>query len=131
MFKLTFMSAALSLVLLGCGTENPFDRGPDVDLGSEPGPAPTGEVSFAANVMPVLSKCTACHAGGTGGWTYDGGAEAYAQALAIVDTDHPENSLMLRKGAGKDGHGGGVIFTVSSSEYQALLAWIQDGAPDN
>ena len=131
MFKTLLYSAILSMLVMGCGTENPFDRGEDYDDGTAVAPGPVGKMSFARNVKPILSKCTGCHAGGTGGWTYDGGADAHTQALSIVDTDNPENSLLLVKGTGKNGHGGGVIFTISSDDYKALLAWIQDGAPDN
>lgn len=131
MFKTILYTACLSLVFLGCGTENPFDRGPDYDDGSLIAPGLVEDMSFSANVMPVLSKCTGCHAGGTGGWTYDGGTEAYTQAFSVVDTAAPENSLLLIKGSGGDGHGGGSLFSSASDDYQKILAWISDGAPDN
>ena len=130
MLKQILYSVILSLALLGCGTENPFGRGEDFDDGTAVTPGPGGNVSFATNIKPVLKKCTSCHSGGTGGWTYDGGTNAYMQATSVVDADNPENSLLLLKGTGKNGHGGGAIFSITSDDYKALLAWIQGGVPE-
>ena len=69
-------SLVLALVLVGCGTENPFDRGPEYDDGTAVLPPAAETVSFKTDILPILNQCTSCHAGGTGGWTYDGGAEA-------------------------------------------------------
>lgn len=131
MFKPLLLSALLATVLIGCGTDNPFERGPDFDDGSIDMPAPGEQFSFAADVKPILNACVGCHASGTGGWTYDGGADAYSQTQEVVNTNDPENSPLLVKGSGGDGHGGGTLFTGSSAEYTTLLQWIQDGAPDN
>ena len=35
-------------------------------------------------------KCILCHASRTGGWKYDGGPDAYNQAIQVVDADDPE-----------------------------------------
>jgi len=122
----------LSLTFLGCGTDHPFDRGPDFDDGTVVVPPGPGDgVSFSFAVMPILETCVSCHAGGTGGWKYDGGPDAYNQAIQVVDIDDPESSLMLIKGSGGANHGGGQLFSVNSDEYDTILAWIEDGAPDN
>jgi hypothetical protein len=132
LYLIMLFGLIVSLSLVGCGSENPFDRGPDFDDGTEIGPPGGGdEISFSVQVMPEIDICSSCHASGTGGWTYDGGADAFAQAIEIVDTDDPENSLMLIKGSGGDSHGGGTLFAVSSDEYDLILSWIEDGAPDN
>ena len=131
MYKFLLFTALPSLLLLGCGTDNPFERGPDYDDGTVEMPLPGGQFSFATDVQPILTACVGCHTTGTGGWTYDAGADAYAQVQGIVDADDPENSPLLIKGSGGDGHGGGTLFTGSSTDYMILLQWIQDGAPDN
>lgn len=120
----------VALLLAGCGTENPFSRGFETIDGGDGGPI-TGDVSFAANVVPALRGCPACHGSGAGGWTYAGGAGAYNAVIAVIDTGSPANSLLLVKGAGGAGHGGGTIVPTSSSGYATILAWIEQGARDN
>ncbi len=54
----------------------------------------------------------------------------------VVDTAHPEDSLVLRKpisssetegvvGAAKLAHGGGLRWPKDSPEYQTILKWIE------
>ena len=130
-----FLSALLLVAvcapLAGCGTENPFQRGPEVLVDDDTAiPPAAGEVSFSDDVAPLLSSCISCHRGGTGGWTYTGD-NAYAETIAIVDIQDAENSLVLVKGAGGQSHGGGTLFGQNSSQYQTILLWIEAGAPDN
>lgn len=114
--------------LSACGTENPFDRGPrEADFEDSFGPV-TGDISFAQHVVPALNTCRSCHAGGAGGWTYTGGHD---QVVSVVNTGNPADSELLIKGTGGDGHGGGSVFSASSNQYQAILAWIQQGALNN
>ena len=42
----------------------------------------------------------------------------------------PKQSLFLAKATGTVPHGGGRRLTVGSPEYQTLLAWVRDGAPE-
>ena len=42
----------------------------------------------------------------------------------------PEESLFLAKATGTVPHGGGRRLTVGSPEYQTLLEWVRDGAPE-
>ncbi|NNE68993.1 MAG: hypothetical protein HKN29_01375 [Rhodothermales bacterium] len=119
----------MAVTMLGCGTENPFDRGPDYDTGTNE--SVVGDITFSASVIPALSGCTGCHSNGTGGWTYDGGADAFAQVMSEVDLGSPESSALLVKGSGGDGHGGGTVIATSSSAYADILAWIEAGALDN
>jgi mono/diheme cytochrome c family protein len=118
--------ATLVSIFAGCGTENPFARGPEALVdGDGPG---GGKVRFAADVVPILRACASCHSGGAGGWTYTGGAGAYAAAVSIVDTENPEESLLLVMATGGGGHGGGTIFAAGSSAYATVRAWIEQGA---
>jgi hypothetical protein len=43
----------------------------------------------------------------------------------------PEDSLCLAKATGRVAHVGGARFLVGSPEYETLLAWIRDGAPQH
>lgn len=146
------------MLAAGCGSTHPFGRGPsdtgddDVTSGGEQTPSATetpssGDddvttgggsptpteppISFTNEVKPLLVRCTVCHSSGTGGFTYDGGSNAYNQAMTQVNVNDPPNSLMLIKMSGGQGHGGGTIYPTSSEEYQTVLGWIEDGAPDN
>lgn len=92
---------------------------------------------FRGYVEPILQKrgkdgyaCVHCHA------THTLFNADYATALNVVDLDHPEDSLMLRKptssaetegiaGSTTLSHGGGVRFTRDSAEYSIILEWIK------
>lgn len=128
----TFTIAAALVVfgLTGCGTDHPFDRGPDIE-NDVVDPGQTSGISFSSSIQPILKQCEGCHSGGTGGWTYDGGGDAHAQALSAVDLSDPEGSLLVVKAIGGGSHGGGAVISKSSDAYNALLAWIQEGAKDN
>jgi hypothetical protein len=43
----------------------------------------------------------------------------------------PEESLFLVKASGRAPHGGGRRLAIGSPEYQVLLAWVRDGAPEH
>lgn len=131
MIRIFTIAAALVVFgLAGCGTENPFDRGPDFD-NDVIDPGQSSEISFSTSIKPILQKCEGCHSGGTGGWTYDGGGGAHGQALSVVDLSDPEGSLLVVKAIGGDAHGGGAVISNNSDSYNALLVWIQEGAKDN
>lgn len=92
-----------------------------------------GSLSFATDVYPSLAICQNCHvAGGAASTTsllFAGNAATdYTTILKFVDTSAPEGSRMLSKMSG-NGHGGGTIYAAGSPEYQTVLHWIQQGAP--
>lgn len=89
------------------------------------------QISFTNTVNPSLQKCAGCHTGGTGGWTYDGGAQAHAQVTGAVDITDAANSALLLKAINESAHGGGPQFEKDSEDYRSILAWIESGAPDN
>ncbi|MEZ4700412.1 MAG: hypothetical protein R2834_08785 [Rhodothermales bacterium] len=129
MYKSLGIIVALLLVA-GCGTENPFSRGPETLDEGGGGPI-TGSVSFSSDVVPLLRPCASCHSSGAGGWTYAGGANAFSAVSSVIDTGSPTNSLMLVKATGGAGHGGGTVFSAASSQYTTIRAWIEQGARDN
>ncbi|MDA0378669.1 MAG: hypothetical protein O3C45_08295 [Bacteroidetes bacterium] len=126
--RLLFPVFAL-FVLVGCGTDNPFDRGADLPFRNNA--SPSGPLSFASDIKPVLQVCASCHSGGAGGWVYTGGVDSYNAVLSAIDTIHPERSELLVKATGGDGHGGGSFFSVNSTSYQAIANWIAQGAENN
>lgn len=95
------------------------------------------EAFFRGYVQPILEKrgkdgyacihCHSSHAIFNARWT---------TAMNVVDTDNPENSLILLKptstaesegvaGASTVAHGGGVRFEKDSPEYVTILEWIK------
>lgn len=93
-------------------------------------PVPT---SFSTKVKPLLTTCTGCHANGSGAsaWTYDGGANAYSQAMLEVNVSDPPASKLLTKSSGAESHQGGTFYPTTSSGYKTILSWIEAGAPNN
>jgi hypothetical protein len=107
------------------------------DLAPEAAPAAPPTVSFANDVMPVLTKAGCnlgvCHAkagGGQNGFQLSLlGFEPLSDHEHLTSNDRgrrlsphtPEASLLLRKAAGLIPHGGGVRIKPNSPEF-ALLA---------
>jgi hypothetical protein len=66
--------------------------------------------------------------------TYEGsqvGAYVKQGVLGVVDTDHPEQSLILRKTLPGGGHGGGAFWDKKGLDYLAIRQWIAEGARKN
>jgi hypothetical protein len=93
------------------------------------------ETYFHGYVEPILHRkgrdgyaCAQCHE------SHAIFRATYETALKVIDPEHPEDSLILRKPTsssetegvpGALAHGGGVRFTKDSPEYATILAWIK------
>jgi hypothetical protein len=95
------------------------------------------EAYFHALVEPILHKkgkdgyaCADCHA------THTLFNATWSTVMNVVDMDHPENSLILRKptstaesegiaGSKQLAHGGGLRFQKGAPEYETILKWIE------
>lgn len=127
--------ALVAAAPLGCAD---FSRGPtQVSTDETPDGGGSGDgkgsLSFATDVYPLLTICQNCHvAGGAASATsllFAGNAATdYTTILKFVDTSAPEGSRMLSKMSG-NGHGGGTIYAAGTPEYETVLHWIQQGAP--
>ena len=100
---------------------------------------------FAEDIVPIFTRL-GCNTGGCHGkadgqngfhlslFGYDRAGDF--QALARdggqrrVSRLVPQESLFLAKVTGTVPHGGGRRLTVDSPDYQTLLAWVRDGAPE-
>lgn len=156
MTKRNVLLIAVLAFLWGCGADNPLQRGEaSIALGDDTANPSTGNSpcaqalllakssrfaavtqqsdcpSFSADVFPVLQSCSGCHAGGAGGWTYNGGPQAYAQVLSAVDVDAADQSILLLKATNQNSHGGGALFAPDSAEFNSILTWIALGTPDD
>jgi len=99
-------------------------------------------ISFLRDIAPILTArgCTGsnCHGSvrGKAGFKLSlFGAQPERDYEAVVKSDsgrrlnltEPAQSLILRKPAFQDPHGGGPRFKVGSRDYQTLLEWISHG----
>ncbi|OWK36087.1 DUF1549 and DUF1553 domain-containing protein [Fimbriiglobus ruber] len=117
---------------------------PAVRAGVElPGGAKIETVDFERHVMGLLSK-TGCNSGSCHG-SFQGkngfrlslfGFEPTMDFAALtrdnlgrrVDTQHPENSLLLLKAVGATRHEGGMRFGKDAWTYNVFREWIRQGA---
>ncbi len=110
-------------------------------------PPPADGVSFAAQVQPLLARCTGCHGSpGNSGYsvlTYESvfgpGFEAVGRGMLEVVPARPDTSYLLWKleGSGPNGEpisgermprGGSPL---SADEIELIGTWIAEGALDN
>jgi hypothetical protein len=116
----------LSGILLGCY----INKGGSSSVVTE-------DVSFETDVVAILSENCAtsgCHAGASPAGSLNLNIEdsdattLYAVVASQIDVDEPESSILLSKATNVTSHTGGEIFSTSSTEYETILKWIQDGA---
>ncbi len=108
--------------------------------------ASTEKASFRNEVMAVLSKagCNAgpCHGNQNGKASFklslrgeDPEFDLHALTRDMfarrVNTEEPEQSLLLLKATAQLAHEGGLRFRNDSPEHQILLRWISNGATDD
>ena len=105
--------------------------------------ARAGDVEFTRDVVPALSKggCNmgACHGNlnGKGGFRlslrgenpdFDYAALSRDMQGRRIDTQRPDESLVLRKASATVPHEGGRRFGPESEAYRLLARWVADGA---
>lgn len=100
-------------------------------------PGAGGSIDTGIGLASVREACVNCHANPPTATyrgipvSYDSEADIYANVLARVDLEDPENSIILRKPT-REQHGGGVVIDVDDPEqaaaYNLILNWIREGA---
>lgn len=108
-----------------------------------PEPAALSRISFATDVVPILTKL-GCNSGGCHGKST--GQNGFKLSLLgfVPSDDHesmvkeargrrvfagdPAGSLLLQKATGRVPHGGGRRLDVESADYRVLSDWIRQGA---
>ncbi len=114
--------------------ETPPAEGEAAEPTPEPEPA---EISFSADIMPILEfRCIDCH-GSDGGWdasTYDLFMTTGDNGPVVVPGD-VESSLLAHKISGTQTEGDAMppppLRSLSDDQVQLILDWIAAGAPDN
>ncbi len=106
----------------------------------------SGGQGYGQGVYPILkNSCQGCHtqggqAGGTNFIVSD--AQTTYRTLttgkpvtqgynSFINKADPPASLLLLKATNQINHGGGQMLSTSSQDYQRILNWIQQGAPNN
>ncbi len=101
---------------------------------------------FGEDIVPILTRM-GCNTGSCHGrlegqngfhlslFGYDPGGDYQAIARdggqRRISRMAPEASLFLVKASGRAPHGGGQRLSTGSPEYQTLLQWVRDGAPEH
>jgi len=108
-------------------------------------PRTTRSWDFAPDIVPIFTRlgCNtgSCHGKAIGqngfhlslfGYDHAGDFQALARDAGQRRLSRlvPEQSLFLAKATGRVAHGGGPRLRIGSPEYQVLLAWVRDGAPE-
>jgi len=102
-------------------------------LGAQGSAAPTADVSFETDVLPIFqAKCVVCH-GSLGGWdgsSYEAAISTGVHAPVVVAGD-PDGSLLAQKllGTQKEGSIMPPGVKLSAEKIDVILKWIQAGAP--
>jgi hypothetical protein len=143
MFRRTII-ARLALFAFAAVFSGPAHAADAVVPSQQPSVATDDKVDFATQVEPLLSRF-GCNAGGCHGKA--SGQNGFKLSLFGFDSEFDyeaiveeargrrifgsaaENSLMLRKAAGRVPHGGGKRLEPGSEPYQILHRWITQGAP--
>jgi hypothetical protein len=55
-------------------------------------------------------------------------ATDFVTVSGFINGNAPASSRLLTKMSG-NGHGGGTVYAVGTPEYETVLQWIQEGAP--
>ena len=136
--SLRCLGIAALLAIAACADVERGPRPPVPDAAPDLAPPEAGTASMDsgssfASVWPLIDGgCKRCHMPGgmaaTSSLLLTGQAATdYPLVRALVDPSTPAASRLLAKTSGQ-GHGGGVIYGMGTTEYAALLAWIQGGA---
>ena len=133
----------LLIVMTACGGGS--STGPEPDPDPDPTPDPDRPVSFSEDIQPIFNgNCalSGCHDSGT----QESGVNlsSYEAALnsvgvqygtEIIDPGNPNNSPIVDKISSENPQQGERMplnaQPLSDAEIDSIIAWIDDGAPDN
>ncbi|MBL4846440.1 MAG: hypothetical protein JKY65_13005 [Planctomycetes bacterium] len=93
-----------------------------------------GTTSYLTTVKPLLqASCASCHATLTTPYPLSTNltddATDYAATIATVTTQDAAGSSLLTKASGDVSHAGGAPWPRGSTQYDAILQWINDNVP--
>lgn len=119
--QIIFITLALfTLVFTGCK----YDF--ILPVPEEPGGnGETNPISFATQVYPILTNCTACH--GSGKSPDFSASAAYSSVAKLVNTANPAQSKIYTVPSPDGSH----AMKFKTSEAAVLLKWITEGAKNN
>ena len=119
----------LLVVMTACGGGS--STGPEPDPDPDPTPDPDRPVSFSEDIQPIFNGTCAvsgCHDSGTQESGVQYGTE-------VIEPGDPNNSPIVDKISNKDPEFGERMplnrQPLSDAEIDSIIAWIDDGAPNN
>jgi len=130
MLKRLVLSVFLVLALAGCGGQEATPTQPEATIEA----APAGEVSFAADVLPVFEQnCTRCHGSArqSGGLRLDSFAELMAggnDGAAVLPGDAASSMLVEMVTSGEMPRSASPL---PDEQIQTIIQWVDAGALDN
>ena len=144
-YRLTYVFAVILLfTLVSCGGGG-GSTGPDPDPNPDPTPEPDRPVSFSEDIEPIFSGSCAvsgCHTSGMQESGVD--LSSYESAMnsvgdqygtEIIMPGEPENSPIVDKISNDNPEFGERMpyqrGQLSSAQIDSIIAWIDDGAPNN
>lgn len=117
-----FTFALFTLVFSGCKYDFILPV-PEDDNGGNGGT--TSPVSFASQIYPILTNCTACHgAGKTPDFT---ASAAFSSVSKLLNTSNPAQSKIYTVPSPDGSH----TMKYKTSEAALILKWITEGAKNN
>lgn len=135
----------LALILLSSCSGGESTTGPDPNPNPDPDPDPDRLVSFSQDIEPIFSgTCSAagCHDSGTQESgvnlsSYDAALKSVGvqYGTEVIDPGSPNNSPIVDK-ISNDNPQFGVRMPeggppLNSAQIDSIIAWIEDGAPNN
>lgn len=129
---LTLVACAPAAQITPTGDTDPDPPGTDTDPPGDSGAAPVDQITWYADVQPILQQhCTRCHESGglgTGDFTdYETSAAMAEIMLSQIDAGHmppPASDPECRDYAGSD------TLVMAEGARDTLAAWIEDGRPE-
>ena len=115
-------------LLVGCGGNNTTQTSNTPSASNSNSSTPK---KFGSDVMPILTaQCKNCH-GENGRFMITSINATYNNIHALKSPMSAAGQYLLDKASGTLGHGGGVRFSTSSTQYNTIISWIDAGTPNN
>lgn len=139
------LAVVLLLAVVSCGGDSSSTTGPDPDPDPDPDPNPNRNVSYSQDIQPIFNgNCalSGCHTSstqesGVNLTSYDNalGSVGVQYGTEIIEPGEPENSPIVDKISNDNPENGERMpferGPLSQANIDSIVAWIDDGAPDN
>lgn len=140
-----FFTVVMMIAITSCGGESTTGPDPDPDPDPDPNPDPPRSVTFSQDIQPIFTGTCAvagCHDSGTQESgvnlsTYDDALNSVGvqYGTEIINPGNPDESPIVDKISNSNPQFGARMpeggSPLSSAQIDSIIAWIEDGAPNN